>query len=387
VSTIGMNLLWLVPGVVGGSEEYTVRLLRAFDDLGCDDLELRLYAQPSLLDAHPDLADRFETRTCPPAGSKAVRIALEHTWLATVTRHDALVHHGGGVVPCVRSCPAIVTVHDLQPLDHPDHFALLKRRWLAAMIPYSVRVARLVVCPSQFTADAVCSRFDVSRERVEVVHQGYTPDGSPEPNGGGAVEGHDPDPGTAGRRRWRAPDGRFLLFPAIAYPHKRHTDLITALHLLRDRFADLSVVFTGRPGPESERLAAQAAALGLSDRLHVLGRVPAEELDALYHSATALVFPSAYEGFGNPVLEAMARGCPVVTTDATALPEVVGDAGLLVPVGEPRALAEAIARVLDEPGLASTLAAAGRERATHFSWERAGSRLADCYRRAVQLAG
>ncbi|MCP4222023.1 MAG: glycosyltransferase family 4 protein, partial [Actinomycetia bacterium] len=181
--------------------------------------------------------------------------------------------------------------------------------------------------------------------------------------------------------------GRYLLLPGIAYAHKRHRDLLLALDRLRDRFDDLSVVLTGTPGPESEALAAQAAELGLDHRVHVLGRIPEEELDNLYRSAAALVFPSEYEGFGNPVVEAMARGCPVITTDATALPEVVGDAGLTVPVGRPEALAAAVARVLEEPDLADNLRWAGVERATQFSWDAAGSCLAECYRRAVRQAG
>ena len=177
-----------------------------------------------------------------------------------------------------------------------------------------------------------------------------------------------------------------LLLPAIAYRHKRHADLVVALDRLRDRFGDLSVVMTGRPDAETEAVRRLTDRLGLDDRVHVLGRVAEGDLDALYRSAAALVFPSEYEGFGNPVLEAMARGCPVVTTDATALPEVVGSAGLLVPTGNPQALAGAIGRVLDEPGLAEELAAAGVERAKCFSWRDASAALADCYREALQPA-
>lgn len=374
MSMIGINLLWLVPGVVGGSEEYTLRLLRGLDLLGYDDLWLRLYGQPQLFERHPDLAGRFEVEVGPKAPSKFSRILLEHSWLATATRHDDLVHHAGGLIPALRSCPSVLTIHDLQPLEMPEHFSSTKQRWLATMLPRSVRSARLVLCPSQFTADRVRSLLGTPAGKVEVVRHGHEP---VEPG----VRDLDVD------RRLRARYGRFLLLPAIAYAHKRHVDLIDALDRLRHRFDDLSVVLTGRSGPETQALTALTEELGLSDRVHQLGRVSEEELDDLYRSATALVFPSEYEGFGNPVLEAMARGCPVITSDAAALPEVVGSAGLMVPSGHPVALAAAIARVVSEPGLGDELARAGIERSRQFSWDEAGRRLAECYRRALRLAG
>ena len=374
MSTIGINLLWLVPGVVGGSEEYTMRLLHGLDQLDTDDLWIRLYGQPELFDTYPDLEKRFEAAVCPRlTASKAARIAAENTWLATVAKDDDLVHHAGGIVPFVRTQVPILTVFDLQPLEMPQHFSLLKRRWLGTMIPRSVRAARLVLCPSAFTANRIEAMLGASAHKLRIIHSGHE---ECEPGV------RDLDAHAALRGRF----GRYLLLPAITYPHKRHADLVMALDRLRDRFPELSVVITGRADTEDAPLRELIARLGLRDRVHQLGRVSESELDDLYRSADALVFPSEYEGFGNPVLEAMARGCPVVTTDAAALPELSGPAGLVVPVGRPAALAGAIARVLDEPGLADKLRAAGAERAKEFSWRRAGTELADCYREALWSA-
>ncbi len=370
-ATIGVNLLWLVPGVVGGSEEYTLRLLRALSDAAPSDLRLRIYGQAPLFDVHSDLAERFETVTAPEGrAGKVGRIGLEASWLAAVSRHDNVVHHAGGVVPPVRTVSPVVTVHDLQPLDLPAYFSAAKRRWLATMIPRSVRAARVTICPSRFTADGIAERFDISADRLVVVPQGLY-----------GVEAGANDLETAAELR--STYGRFLLYPAIAYPHKRHADLVRVLRSLADRHPDLSVVLTGRPGPETPAVEALAAELGLADRVHVVGRVPTARLDALYRSASALVFPSAYEGFGNPVLEALARGCPVITSDATALPEVVGDAGLRAPVGDIAALAAAVDRVLTDDALAAELALAGPVRAAHFTAPDAADRLARAYRQAL----
>ncbi|MEL7158389.1 MAG: glycosyltransferase family 1 protein, partial [Actinomycetota bacterium] len=222
-----------------------------------------------------------------------------------------------------------------------------------------------------YTAERIRDRFGVSADRLVVVAQGLDP----------IRPGvHDPDLDRALRSAY----GRYLLLPAIAYPHKRHADLVRALAALGD-VPDLAVVITGRPGPETTAIERLAAALGLADRVHQLGRVPEDRLDGLYRSATATVFPSEYEGFGNPVLEAMARGCPVITSDATALPELVGEAGLVVPVGDTDALAAAVRQVVDDPTLRARLAAAGPRRAADFSAPAAGERLIDAYRRALAI--
>ncbi|MFV0258800.1 MAG: glycosyltransferase family 4 protein [Acidimicrobiales bacterium] len=373
--TVGVNLLWLVPGVVGGSEEYTLRLLRALGDGHHDDIRLRLYGTEALVAAHPDLTERFPVVTAPAALGRAGRVAVEHSWLAGVSRHDDLVHHAGGVVPSVRLRPAVLTIHDLQPLDLPDNFSAAKRLWLGSMLPRSARAARLVITPSRFSADRVQERLGVGPERLRVVPHGHRP-------GEGGTGSTDPDTEARIDRY-----GRFVLYPAISYPHKRHIDLIEMLERIGDRHPRLNLVATGRPGPEHDRLRARASALGLADRVHLTGRVPEAELDRLYRRAEALVFPSAYEGFGNPLLEAMARDVPVVTSDAGSLPEVAGDAALITPVGDPDAMAAAVTRVLDEPGLADRLRRAGRRRAGAFGWDGAGRRLADAYRDAAHPYG
>ena len=373
--SVGVNLAWLVPGVVGGSEEYTVRLLEAAAD-HLDGVELTIYGSRALFEAQPVLerAGRRREVPLPAAGSsvasKAIRVGVEHTWLAAATAGHDLVHHAGGVVPSVRSTPAVVTIHDLQPLDLPRNFSLLKRRWLGFMLPRSAGAARAVITPSRFTADAVARHLGVGPDRIRVVSQGAR-----------ALPVGITDREATDRLRQRF--GRFLLFPAIAHPHKNHRHLVEALARLGPDHADVAVVCTGRPGSAWPAAVDLAHRLGVADRVHHLGRVPAPELDQLYRAAVALVFPSSYEGFGNPLLEAMARGTPVVAADATAVAEVVGDAGILVPVGRTDALAAAVSRLLDDDDLARELARAGPRRAADYDWADSGARLVDTYRWAA----
>lgn len=364
---IGVNLLWLVPGVVGGSEEYTVRLLQAVGPHLDPDLRLRLYGRRDLFQRYPDLAEAHQAVVAPADGNRVIRVARESTWLAAATVDDLVVHHAGGTMPLRRSAPGLVTVHDLQPLEMPEHFHRLKRRWLARAIPAAVKAARLVLCPSQFTADRIATLLDVPRPRLRVIPHGHR-------SAGRDLSGI-PDP--AGRF------GRYVLLPAIAYPHKRHVDLVRAVGQLEPGLDDLSIVLTGRAGPELDAIRTEAFRSGVADRVHVLGRVPAAELEALYRSAQALVFPSSYEGFGNPALEAMSYECPAVVSDGGALPEVVGDAGVVVPVGDVGALSAAIAKVATDQGFAEDLRRRGRERAATFDVGIAAARLAEVYRESV----
>ncbi len=377
LNTVGVNLLWLAPGVVGGSEEYTIRLLRSADDVNqqaelTDRLSFRLYLSAELLDAYPDLSDRFECVIGPkvaasPFARKGMRIGVEHSWLAAASRHDAVLHHAGGTVPFVRSATSVVTVHDLQPLEFPENFSPIKRRWLHTMLPRAVQAARTVICPSQFTAERIVELLGTSPTKITVVSHGHDP----------SVVSH-PNPTGFSAKKF----GTFVLYPAIMYPHKRHIDVVHALDRLRTRIEDLNVVFTGRPGPELESVLSAVHELNLQDRVHILGRVPSADLDVLYGEAAVTVIPSSYEGFGNPALEAMARGCPLIVADAAALPEVVGDGGRVVPVGAIDAWADAIDEVVSDPAASRLLVEAGLVRSASYDWATAGSTLLNVYRQA-----
>jgi glycosyltransferase involved in cell wall biosynthesis len=372
---VGVNLLWLVPGVVGGSEEYTVRTLRGLDDVAGSDLEVTLFALEPFAAAHPELVQRFPVVTVPLSGRrKSVRVAAESTWLAREARrqHLDLIHHAGGIMPLVNPRPAMLTIHDVQPLVYPERFSLAKRLFSRFTIPRSARAARLVVAPSEYSRQMIIDLLDVTPDRVRVV-----PPGVPEPA--------PPPPQAEDQARLEKLGVRspFLLYPAITYAHKNHRVLIRAFAVLRRRHRDLALVLTGGAGPEEQALAALVARLGLGGAVHRLGRVGRDDLDACIRQASVLTFPSSYEGFGLPVVEAMASGLPVVAANATALPEVVADAGILVDPDDLDGWVEAISTVLDDPDRREGLVAAGAARWRQFDQEAAGRSLAGAYRDAT----
>jgi glycosyltransferase involved in cell wall biosynthesis len=379
---VGVNLCWLVPGRVGGSEDLLVGWLSALaahpaagspagaGGRGPAPLEVTVFGPPDLAEAHPVLAEAFRFVAAPVGGrAKSLRIVTESTWLAAQRRRYRLdvVHHAGGVVPFVHPGRVVLTVHDIQPLDLPENFSPLKRRYLALMLPRSVRAADLLVLTSGFVTDRLVARLGADRARCVVVPP-VPPPVSP------------PPPADELRARYGL-GRRWVLYPAVPYGHKNHRVLYEAAALLPDGL-DLHIVLTGGEGPEDEALARSTVA-GPGGVVRRLGRVPRRDYDGLLAHAEALVFPSTYEGFGLGAFDALGRGVPVVAADIAALAEVLGPEAVLVDPHDARAWAARITEIATDPTRRAALAEASTRRAAWFSARRSADRLADAYRTAA----
>jgi alpha-1,3-rhamnosyl/mannosyltransferase len=371
---VGINLCWLVPGRVGGSETYVTRLLHGLAERSSD-LDYTLFALPQFGDAHPELANTFKTAYAPARGrTKSWRVAGENTWLAAQCkiRKIDLVHHAGGTIPLIRTSRPILTIHDLQYLYYPEYFSTAKLAWLKLNVPRSAEQARLVLTPSEFSRRTVIERLNIDPSIVWVVPHGI----SPREGRGRAREI---------RETYDVPE-RFFVYPAITYPHKNHLVLLEAFARIRKKHSDVGLVLTGGRGSMETRIASAVRELDIEDGVKRLGYVPARDLDALYHEAVAMTFPSRFEGFGAPILEAMSRECAVIAADATAIPEVVSDAGRLVSPDNAEDWAHAMADVLEDEETRSRLAKAGAARAQEFTWQRAADVQEDAYRHALETS-
>ncbi|MGB0112508.1 MAG: glycosyltransferase family 1 protein [Ilumatobacteraceae bacterium] len=364
---VGVNLLWCVPGDVGGSEQYLVRQLIG---LAAQPVEFipTLYCLPEFVDAHPELRALYPMVSASITGrERPRRVIAEHTWLRKRTRNSDIVHHGGGTTPMVGRRPVVLTVHDLQYLTHPEFLTSTKRRYLEHTIPRSVRRASVVAVPTDYVRGTVIDAYGVDPDRVVVV-----------PHGVEASLGADAPAPFDLRRDYGLGSGRVLVFPAITHPHKGHRFLLEVM--AREwTDPDLRLVLLGGAGMVDDEVNADIVRLGLERRVIRPGRVSDAHRDGLVALASALVFPSRYEGFGAPVVEAMALGTPVICSDQPALVEVVGDAGLVLPLD-----AEAWAGALDSlESDAEAMRSRGRRRARSFTTERSGAALAEAYRLAT----
>ncbi len=363
MTEVAVNLLWCVPGRVGGSEEYLVRQLYGLAESGTA-WAPTLFCSRRFAQVHADLVARFPVELA-PAGveRRPSRVGVEHTWLARRTRRFGLVHHGGGTVPSTGARRTLLTIHDLQFLTHPEYHSAVKLRYLRTVVPRSIARATVVATPSEWVRTTVLDAYGADPDRVVVVRHGV-----------GADLGRDTTDAGELRRRYGLGDGPVVVFPAITHPHKGHRFL---LEVMSERWTDpsLRLVLLGGAGAADADVSRAIRALGLSGRVIRPGRVPAADRDGLIALAAAVAFPSEYEGFGAPVLEAMALGTPVICNAQPALAEVVGDAGLVL-APDPEAWGAALDAAI---GRRAELAAAGRARAANFTAVQSGTDLARAY--------
>jgi glycosyltransferase involved in cell wall biosynthesis len=279
-------------------------------------------------------------------------------------------HSPNYVLPPLRRGMKVVTIHDLSFLRYPEGAEPSLRRYLSGAVPKAVRRADLVLADSDNTEQDIIELLGVAPGKVKVLHPGV----------GERFRPLD-DEGLLGRiRELYGLSSPFLLSLGTLEPRKNLILLLDAYAALRAR-GDIyhKLVIAGKKGWLYEGIFRKVKELSLEEEVIFLGFVADENLPALYNLAEVFVFPSLYEGFGLPPLEAMACGTPVITSDSSSLPEVVGEAGLMVSSGDSKALAQAMKRVLDDPTLREDLAGKGVRQARKFTWQAAAQKALNIY--------
>ena len=284
-----------------------------------------------------------------------------------------LLHSMAFVQPVVLPCPGVVTIYDLSFFLFPESFESGRRMYLKWGTAYSARQARRVVAISESTKRDIVRLLGVPDGKVDVVACGVDEDFRP------VEESRVLDE----LRKKRNLPPQMLLFVGTIEPRKNLVTLLEAYSVLKARVDPPPLVIVGPKGWRNEEVLARAEKLQLVDDVLFPGYIPRDELPLWYNAAEVFVYPSLYEGFGLPPLEAMACGTPVVVSDTSALPEVVGDAGLLVEPSDAEGMALAMQRALTDRDLRRTLRKNGLERARRYTWRRAAQDTVKVYDRAV----
>lgn len=319
-------------------------------------------------------------RVCVPRwlpGEHARKLFLEQVGVPLASARERLdvAHYPYFAAPLVSPAPVVVTVHDVIPLLLPAYRGSALVRLYTALAAAGTRRARAIIC------DSLCSQRDAVRllglpvERTRVIHLASAP----------GLRPAAPEAAAAVRRQYGLA-ARFLFYVGGLDRRKNLGVVLRALARLGGRHPEMQLAIAGRvpaPGALFPDWGAEVARLGLAERVRFLGFVAEEEKALLYGAATAFVFPSLYEGFGLPPLEAMACGTPVLCADASSLPEVVGDAGLLLRATAEDAWAEALARVWEDEGLRRDLRERGLARAALFSWQKTARETVEVYECAL----
>jgi glycosyltransferase involved in cell wall biosynthesis len=358
MARIGINALYLIPGGVGGTEIYLRRLLAALASIDREN-EYFVFTNRETTDLVPVQANFHAKPQAVRARFRPARILWEQIVLPfKAARLDVLLNPGF-TSPVLAPCPFVTVFHDLQHAHHPEYFRWFDLPFWKLLLWASAHRARRLIAVSQATRTDLVRVYGLPADRIDVVLHGVEPEFF-------ALDRTRTEP--------------FVLCVSTLHPHKNLDRLIRA-YARRNR--NWGLVVAGMRGFFADTLDALIKELGVQDSVRLTGWIPREELLQLYARTQAFVYPSTFEGFGMPVLEAMAAGIPVACSDIPPLREVAGDAALFFNPLNEDAIADALDRITADTGLRAQLAETGPGRARAFTWERAAREtLAALFHRA-----
>ncbi len=372
---IGIDATPLPPNPVGAGN-YIIHLIRQLGTLDCEhQFVVFVHAgRRALIEPAPQALPRLEWVVLPDQPPSR-RLVWEQTAFPGLARRHGLdlLHSLHYTMPLGLPCKSVVTFHDLTFFFFPHLHTRVKRVFFPLAMRLSARRANALLADSESTRRDAMRVLNIPPERIFTAPLGISEkfrliDDIP------ALE--------ACRQRYKLPPG-FLLFVGLVEPRKNLPLLLQAYAALHRSGDYPPLVVVGRFGWDSDQVLRQVEDLGLKDQVLFTGYVPADDLPMVYNLSTLFVYPSIYEGFGFPPLEAMACGVPVVTTGVSSMLDNVGDAGLLTPPNDLPALQAAMRRLLDDPGLRQDFARRGRRRAAEFTWQRTAQETLKAYQYAA----
>jgi glycosyltransferase involved in cell wall biosynthesis len=355
-----------------GINWYIYNLLRHLPEVGAQHRYTAFLGDKKAKQAFPELETKM---TSLPTVNPAVRIFWEQTVQPVQLLKEGmdLLHSLAFVQPLFLSCPGIITIYDLSFILFPERFHPLKRLYLRWGTYYSARRAQRIIAISASTKRDISKLLGIADNKVDVVPCGADEDFQP-------MENQQILDDFRGKRG--LPE-RIILFVGTIEPRKNLTALLKGYALLKKRTPPPRLVIAGAKGWHHQEVFSAVEELGLREDVIFPGYIPQEDLPLWYNAAELFIYPSLYEGLGLPPLEAMACGTPVITSNTSSLPEVVGEAGILVDPHSVEEIAEAMQRLLTDSSLQAEMRTRGLDRAREFSWQKAAQRTVRVYEQAM----
>jgi glycosyltransferase involved in cell wall biosynthesis len=371
---VGLNLVFLVPGETGGMEVAARELIVALVAVAPEVRFTAFVNREAARAGDGPWGQLIPSVTVPVrARSRVQWVAGEQALLPVLADRAGVdvLHSLGSTAPARGAARRVVTIHDLIYRRFPEAHPGLRNLGMRVLVPLAAHRADRVIADSQSTRTDLIDELGLAPGKVDVI-----------PLGLGSVRRTDGLDPARTRARFGLGERRVLLSLSAKRPHKNLGALIDALALI-PLWRRPVLALPGYATWHETALRAHAEQAGVSDDVRFLSWLDEAELEGLWGVSGAFVYPSLYEGFGLPILEAMARGLPVACSDRSSLPEVAGDAALLFDPSDPAAIARAIERLLGDRALAERLRAAGRDRAAGFTWERAARETLAVYARVL----
>jgi glycosyltransferase involved in cell wall biosynthesis len=352
-------------GDMGGVGRHSYHLLRTML-LQKEDIDFVAYARPG--------ADQPDSVGAWPGVERLQWMNSSRWGMAKRGSSDRLdLYHGANFrMQTVGRYGGVVTIHDLWLDRHPEYSKKMLGQWPSSFKTRQTALrARKAITVSEFSARELVELYGLKREHIRVIPNGVSEDFAPRLDGQAMAEL---------RKRIGLKVERYVLFIGGADPRKNHQTFLEAAEMVRKKLGSRALILVGSPIHPFGNYEETARRRSLTEKVLCPGRLSTNDLLLLYSSTDLFVFPSLYEGFGMPVLEAMACGAPVLTSNTTALAEVAGDAAVLADPQDARALGEAMIRVLEDEPLRAALKAKGFDHAKQFSWEKAATKTIALYR-------
>lgn len=370
---VGIDARCLLYPFYTGVEKYVYNLVWELVNLDSENIDYTLYVD------EPVKKDIFEALN-PGKHIRYVEILRKRGWLKlflpvyTMLHKVNLIHFPASIAPPFLNCPKIITVHDCAKIAVPDCYQQHEIDHFYEQLPFTANKSDLILADSESTRIDLISHLNVPPDKVIAVHLGVE-------EKYGTVE---KDEARTYLKEKYYIGGQFVLTAGIHHRRKNTLKLIESYALVKARSGtDWPLILVGGAGPLEQELKKKASELKIQDSLIFTGYVPEEDLVYFYTAAEIFVFPSLYEGFGLPVLEAMACGTPVIASDNSSLPEVVGDTGILVDPTDPNEICTSIITLMEDPTLRTMLSNKGQKRARQFTWEKTALETLEAYKRLL----
>lgn len=367
---IGINALYWLPDSMGGTQTYFLNLVKNLVH-GAPNDQFFLFINAIAAASYDFRAGNLTVVHCQVSGhDRMMRLIWENTVLPKHARHYQLdlMHSLGYLSPLAMPIPSVVTVLDMIHFTRPADIGASKLLMWRLLFPLSLARAAKIITISRSVMDELVSFYPWVAKKTSPIHLGVD---------------HELFSINSSSARSMSLQHPYVLAVASLSRHKNLGAIIRAFSLVAVQMPVLHLLLVGMRSNAAEELFSLARESGLSDRIRFTGRIPDSELVSLYQNATAFIYPSFYEGFGLPVLEAMACGCPVIASNRFSIPEIAGDAALLIDPSDTLQVAGATAMLVNSPGLRESLVKRGIHQAKRFNWTKTAEETLDVYRHVI----